>query len=209
MRPTRLTHFRHKLLNIGLGAGTGIALLLWIASYGVGWNVRFLLGSRTEIHLFRDRLLVSVASPNGDVARVRLWRGDVHFAFAKPPGNGRLIKSFCRDWRGYGCWCDTPVVTTTYRPEDGSWVTQTSAAYTPFHLRAPLCLPAAVLGVYPLWQLALWNRKIRRRRGGLCVYCGYDLRGLVEPRCPECGMAFDRARLSQQAKAGRGPTVTT
>src|SRR5688500_1556337 len=26
-----------------------------------------------------------------------------------------------------------------------------------------------------------------------CGNCGYDLRGSAEPRCPECGMAFDPA----------------
>ncbi len=25
----------------------------------------------------------------------------------------------------------------------------------------------------------------------ICVECGYDLRGQVEPRCPECGTPFD------------------
>jgi hypothetical protein len=25
----------------------------------------------------------------------------------------------------------------------------------------------------------------------ICVACGYDLRGQIEPRCPECGSAFD------------------
>ena len=30
-------------------------------------------------------------------------------------------------------------------------------------------------------------RRRRRRRRGLCLKCGYDLRGLPEPRCPECG----------------------
>ncbi|MCY2952624.1 MAG: hypothetical protein NTU53_11725 [Planctomycetota bacterium] len=25
----------------------------------------------------------------------------------------------------------------------------------------------------------------------ICVECGYDLRGQLEPRCPECGKAFD------------------
>lgn len=29
---------------------------------------------------------------------------------------------------------------------------------------------------------------------GYCPACGYDLRGLPEPRCPECGERFDRRR---------------
>jgi len=35
-------------------------------------------------------------------------------------------------------------------------------------------------------------RQERRRRRGLCVACGYNLRGLPEPRCPECGREFVR-----------------
>jgi len=30
-----------------------------------------------------------------------------------------------------------------------------------------------------------------RRSGRCCLKCGYDLRGLPEPRCPECGMPFN------------------
>src|SRR5687768_18578285 len=33
-----------------------------------------------------------------------------------------------------------------------------------------------------------------------CPLCDYDLRGLTEPRCPECGYAFDWADLRDPAR---------
>lgn len=32
----------------------------------------------------------------------------------------------------------------------------------------------------------------------ICLQCGYDLRGQTEPRCPECGLAFDASLLEQR-----------
>lgn len=52
-----------------------------------------------------------------------------------------------------------------------------------------------VVGIVPLLR-DMW----RRWRGfgpGHCK-CGYDLRGLPEPRCPECGRAFDPAEVERQ-----------
>lgn len=51
----------------------------------------------------------------------------------------------------------------------------------------------------------LWRRKLRRLRqrvadaeGCVCVRCGYSVQGLGESGvCPECGLAFDRARTLQ------------
>jgi hypothetical protein len=40
-----------------------------------------------------------------------------------------------------------------------------------------------------------------------CLACGYILDGLPEPRCPECGRAFDPARpetYQSRCKSGRG-----
>ena len=47
---------------------------------------------------------------------------------------------------------------------------------------------AVVFGAYP--TLAFLHGPVRgwsRRKRGRCVKCGYDLTGLTEPRCPECG----------------------
>ncbi len=45
----------------------------------------------------------------------------------------------------------------------------------------------------------LWRRPLQRylreqliaKGVPICIECGYDLRGQVDPRCPECGRAFD------------------
>ena len=36
----------------------------------------------------------------------------------------------------------------------------------------------------------------------LCAMCDYDLRGLVEPRCPECGHRFDWEKLLEAIRSG-------
>jgi hypothetical protein len=55
----------------------------------------------------------------------------------------------------------------------------------------PLWAPLAVFGTWPLVagaRFALRRRRLRHRRKlGLCLHCGYDLRGSESPRCPECG----------------------
>ncbi len=38
-----------------------------------------------------------------------------------------------------------------------------------------------------------WVRRFVRHRSGRCVRCGYNLHGLTEPRCPECGTRFGAA----------------
>ena len=52
-------------------------------------------------------------------------------------------------------------------------------------------LLVAVFGAYPVRALLLPSARRARRKGrGLCINCGYDLRGLVERRCPECAQPF-------------------
>ncbi len=61
----------------------------------------------------------------------------------------------------------------------------------------------------PLWALFLFSlvcALLLRGRGasasaraGRCAKCGYDLRGTIEPRCPECGTPFERAKEAREA----------
>jgi hypothetical protein len=46
--------------------------------------------------------------------------------------------------------------------------------------------PAMIVGLPVRWLMA--RREIP---AGHCQSCGYDLRNLTEPRCPECGTPFD------------------
>ena len=59
------------------------------------------------------------------------------------------------------------------------------------HYFAPCWLLTLLLVAYP--TIALVRGQLRRRlRGkGLCLKCGYNLRGLTVPRCPECFTEFD------------------
>jgi hypothetical protein len=67
--------------------------------------------------------------------------------------------------------------------------------------RVLLAVVAELIVLVPLVGCAYWitARKVRRslRRSlvasgvPVCLHCGYDVRGQVEPRCPECGHEFD------------------
>ncbi len=56
-------------------------------------------------------------------------------------------------------------------------------------LSIPLWMPTALFG-FLFWRsfVPLYRRR-KRKKLGLCLKCGYDLRGSQE-RCPECGTEF-------------------
>src|SRR4051794_13009935 len=69
----------------------------------------------------------------------------------------------------------TPPVATDAAPADGA-----NSASEPAHAHAPAPIPQSD----PL----------------PCPLCDYDLRGLTEPRCPECGYWFDWSDLIDPTK---------
>jgi hypothetical protein len=84
---------------------------------------------------------------------------------------------------------------TSTHEHDGAqpprWLPFYSAVeYTVFPLR-PLwfgfALDTAFYGTlaFLLWSAPGFVKRTRRRRRGLCIRCGYDLKGM--PKCPECG----------------------
>lgn len=53
-------------------------------------------------------------------------------------------------------------------------------------MRTPLWLPSGLFLMVPVYSCGLFLRRHKRKKRGLCLNCGYDLRASRE-RCPECG----------------------
>ena len=93
------------------------------------------------------------------------------------------------------------VISETYYGRVVSWMSGQRQFYLGFgnksyvvsngkgkRFRFRLWVPTAILSVFPAYHIFFLRSRRRRERTklGLCVKCGYDLRGSAE-RCPECG----------------------
>ncbi len=67
--------------------------------------------------------------------------------------------------------------------------------YIHFRHETLILLTALLPAVWLIWIVG--RRKRLRRQAGLCVKCGYDLRGNVRPGCPECGHGQGNERRSE------------
>ena len=53
----------------------------------------------------------------------------------------------------------------------------------------PLLYPTLIFALLPAYALLPLHRRRKRKKLGLCLKCGYDLRASKD-RCPECGEEF-------------------
>ncbi len=134
------------------------------------------------------------------IAVVDCWRGGCVIEFGHPAAESWVGKGI--GWQtgrargsrigiGVGCVSDgfamfkTPILgespDTAISMKHRWWV---------YRLEGPFWLATILFAFWPavyLWRGPL--RRRRRRRLGLCERCGYDLRGQIDARCPECGTA--------------------
>lgn len=150
------------------------SLALWARSY---WF-------RDEIALSRGRCLVTLASGGSgcDVEWTTDWPGNPAIG---PLHRSRRIASHPMSARARpirSLWNFSYQTSITgVGPDDG-----TPGIPTRFHrLAAPLWLVTLITAALPAHRLRQRRSRARRRKLGLCVQCGYDLRSSKD-RCPEC-----------------------
>ncbi len=156
-----------KLLGILFFAGLVVSLLLWGLSY-------FRLntagpGPLVNVNLVGGALFVGdlgMLGSNGDDALRRRWD---FFGF----------HDFQTQWM--------PKYKSRKRAGIGArW-----------SIVVPLWMPASLFAaVWCYYFLVPSLRRRRRKRLGLCLYCGYDLRASIN-RCPECGNEFESSGVQE------------
>ena len=82
------------------------------------------------------------------------------------------------DW-----WIEGPLY-EEYRIRSTFWLPELDT--TGFLNRVPLWIPTFGFAAASVFLYIPLHRRHKRKKLGLCVKCGYDLRGSKD-RCPECG----------------------
>ena len=115
-------------------------------------------------------------SPDRQAAFIGIFGGDFVGAYSAPAAGRHVPALVRRSWMGFGYARGAP-----------------DFAPTRFFLMAscPFWIPALLLAAYPILVLASAVRRRLRPIPGLCSKCHYNLTGLPEPRCPECGTAIE------------------
>ena len=143
-----------------------IGLLLSVGLWGLShWNL---------VHLNSKRTMMIAQGGYG--FRKLYPTRSLYIAMRKKPDGS--IEPLARNrWHsnGFGAW------QTRWLPE---------FSRSPLYIYIPLWIPGVVFGLTFLACRPLhFHRRRKRKKLGLCIECGYDLRASKE-RCPECGTEF-------------------
>ena len=155
--------FRKTLTILSL-----IGLLLSVGLWGVSyWSVRYAWGTNAAIWQF------SLVSGTIDVVRLELATPRRIAKGGVPPHRVRI--------QGFNGW------RTIWRP----YCTMNRRLYGAVVL--PFWPLAMIFGstLWVTWRPLCSHSRRKRKKLGLCVKCGYDLRASKD-RCPECGEEFSR-----------------
>lgn len=164
----------------------GVSLLLCVAT-GLEWRRSYRIVDQLNYFTSRQRApqhLYALWLGNGRATILlaensKPWEGlwDPGFIHRAEKNNG--------DWSK---WSAAPLSHDTHGPAVFGF--QTLSNPDPFggpvyerFIEVPLYSVVALFAAVPLVQLRSWRK---RRRSGICKFCGYDLRASPE-RCPECG----------------------
>ena len=102
-------------------------------------------------------------------------------------------------------------------PPEGFWwghITPSSSQWLPgighaesgsLWFSLPLWIPTLLFAAYPAYRLLPFHRRRKRKKLGLCVKCGFDLRASKD-RCPECGLPLENRRSDNNCRHGAGST---
>ncbi len=145
-----------------------IGLLLSVVAYALSFNgllISKVSATRSDNVILADGLLLHARH----VSRQR------RFAIPGPVEwhSGPHIKNFIK--AGVSAW--------------GRWMPRYEKGLETTTFWLPLYWPVILFALWPAWRLLPRHRRRKRKKLGLCVKCGYDLRASKE-RCPECGTEF-------------------
>lgn len=212
------------LIGVGSGGGDFLPWLVLLGFTFVAQLLFILIPGRTEyLTPTRPRRLIVPALIAGLMMTVLL--GTLLFAVAEllevdSPSNWAIVAFWCVMG---GSWIVWTIVFFAYarRMESYRWVKRMVAwllggslaqllATVPSHVtvtRRPGCFVGmwTAMGLFgglyvmcwafgPGIALLFWA-ETRKRTAGHCPGCGYNLRGLSDQRCPECGRAFTFAEI--------------